>query len=119
MNEECLKGILTLLNQWWTTEDILEETLRARVVLIFKKGDSGLYENYRPISLLNSLYDIHSNNSKKNLKHIRQILTNNTIWFQKRQKHSRRNTNHKKSSRTWTTNKKQTTHGTTRLGKSI
>ena len=60
LNEECLKGILTLLNQWWTTEDIPEETLRARVVLIFKKGDSGLYENYRPISLLNSLYKIYT-----------------------------------------------------------
>ena len=56
MNNECLQEIANLLNQWWTEEDIPIETLKARVVLIYKKGDTGKYENYRPISLLNTLY---------------------------------------------------------------
>ena len=34
------------------------EMLKAEVVLIFKKGDTNTYENYRPISLLNSSYKI-------------------------------------------------------------
>ena len=55
MNNECLQEVANLLNQWWNEEDIPEETLRARVVLIYKKGDTGKYENYRPISLLNAI----------------------------------------------------------------
>ena len=57
--------------------------------------------------------------TKKNSKHTRQTLTTNTIWIQKRQKHSRRNTTNKKSSRTWAPNKQQTTPSITRLGKSL
>ena len=58
MNEENLDKILALLNTWWREENIEEEDLKARVVLIFKKGDSNKFENYRPISLLNTLYKI-------------------------------------------------------------
>jgi Holliday junction resolvase-like predicted endonuclease len=58
MNEENLNRILELLNTWWREENIEEADLRARVVLIFKKGDSNIFENYRPISLLNTLYKI-------------------------------------------------------------
>ena len=34
------------------------EELKARVVLIYKEGDTNKFENYRPISLLNTLYKI-------------------------------------------------------------
>jgi hypothetical protein len=34
------------------------EQLEARVTLIHKKGKTDQYENYRPISLLNTLYQI-------------------------------------------------------------
>ena len=37
-----------------------KEMLEARVVSIFKKGDASNMENYRPISLLNSLYKIYA-----------------------------------------------------------
>ena len=47
-----------LLNEWWKTEKIPEEQLKARVVLIFKKGDSSDWSNFRPISFLNSIYKI-------------------------------------------------------------
>ncbi len=60
MDNDCLQEIADLLNQWWNEEDIPEETLRARVVLIYKKGDAGTYENYRPISLLNANYKIYA-----------------------------------------------------------
>ena len=60
MDNERLSAIADLLNQWWNEEDIPTETLRARVVLIYKTGDTGKYENYRPISLLNALYKIYA-----------------------------------------------------------
>ena len=58
MNEDSLTQVLQILNEWWRDENIPEETLRARVVMIYKKGDTSKFENYRPISLLNSLYKI-------------------------------------------------------------
>ena len=55
VKREILRNIL---NDWWIKEDIPEEQLQARVVLIFKKGDSSNWGNFRPISLLNSTYKI-------------------------------------------------------------
>ncbi len=46
------------MNDWWREEEIPEEQLRARVVMISKKGDTSNYENYSPISLLNTIYNI-------------------------------------------------------------
>ena len=60
MDDENLANTLELLNQWWKEEKIPEETLNARVVMIYKKGDTSKYENYRPISLLNSIYKIYT-----------------------------------------------------------
>ena len=60
MDNTSMEGIRELLNKWWQEEDIPIETLKARVVLIYKKGDTGKYENYRPISLLNAIYKIYA-----------------------------------------------------------
>ncbi len=58
MTEEGLDELRKLFQKWWDEEDIPGEELRARVVLIYKKGNTNLYENYRPTSLLNSTYKI-------------------------------------------------------------
>ncbi len=60
MGEEGLEEIRGILNDWWKEEDIPEEQLRARVVLIYKKGDTSKYENYRQISLLNIIYKLYA-----------------------------------------------------------
>ena len=55
MNKGNLEEILKIINKWWNEEEIPEEQLKARIVLIFKnKGNS----NYRPIALTNSMYKI-------------------------------------------------------------
>ena len=54
-NDVTLELVLETLNDWWTTEQLPQAQLQSRIVLIFKKGGSGLLSNYRPISLLNAI----------------------------------------------------------------
>ena len=56
MNDQTLEVILNIINEWWEQEQTPDEAMNARVVLIYKKGDTSLCENYRPISLLNTCY---------------------------------------------------------------
>ena len=60
LNEEALLDLETLYGEWWEKELVPNEALEARVVMIFKKGSSTSFENYRPISLLNSTYNIYA-----------------------------------------------------------
>ena len=62
--------LLELLNDWWQNENMPKEVLRARVVLIFKKGDSTDLANYRPTSLLNSIYKIFAAILQKRISNI-------------------------------------------------
>ena len=58
LNEVNLLELLHMLNQWWNREHIPEEALKAKVILIFKKCDAEHLENHRPISLLNTCYNV-------------------------------------------------------------
>ena len=58
LEEANLGPLLELIQAWWQDESISEEDLRARVVLIYRNGDTNKFENYRPISLLNTLYKL-------------------------------------------------------------
>ena len=51
--------LLTLLNYWWSQNEIHEEVLCARLVPIYKQGSPDEAANYRPILLLNSIYKIY------------------------------------------------------------
>ena len=50
--------LLDLFNSWWHSRTAPSALFTARVVPIFKKGDTDVASNYRPISLLNSFYKI-------------------------------------------------------------
>ena len=58
LEQDTMALVLGILNEWWCNENIPREILRARVVLIFKKGKTSNLANYRPISSLNSIYKI-------------------------------------------------------------
>ena len=51
--------LLQLINSWWSNKTAPEELFLARVAPIFKKGDTDIASNYRPISLLNSIYKVY------------------------------------------------------------
>ena len=55
---EALQVITDHLNDWIETGTLDAEQLQARVASLFKKGDYKSAENYRPISLLNTIYKI-------------------------------------------------------------
>ena len=58
LNQTNRVRLLVVINDWWLGENMPEDVLLARVVLIYKKGDSSKCENYRPISLSNTIYKI-------------------------------------------------------------
>ena len=58
MDSDNLREITNILQEWWETEDIPQENNLADVVTIYKKGRVDDPANYRPISLLQSLYKI-------------------------------------------------------------
>ena len=58
LDEQHLGMVLKIFDDWWYNNHIPQDELQATVVLIFKKGNTKLLENYRPISLLNTLYKL-------------------------------------------------------------
>ena len=58
MKDNNLIFVLDTINQWWNCKIITPEILRARIASIYQQGISNMQENYRPTSLLNSIYKI-------------------------------------------------------------
>ena len=55
-----MSRVLGLINQWWNKGIFPYDKLQAYIASIYKKGDPKKQENYRPISLLNSIYKIYA-----------------------------------------------------------
>ena len=60
LDESNLGRVLELLNFWWENNIFPEDKLKAYVASIYKKGDPKQQGNYRPISLLSSIYKIYA-----------------------------------------------------------
>ena len=57
-DQHHLQIVLDLINAYWNGEPMPIEYTQAQVILLFKKGDKTNLANYRPISLLNTNYNI-------------------------------------------------------------
>ena len=60
LTDDALEVILQVLNQCWEQEILPDDLEEANVVTLYKKGKVEDPANYRPISLLNSLYKIYA-----------------------------------------------------------
>ena len=67
MNDENLEVLVDIINEWWNQSTFPENLLNALVASLYKKGDPKQQKNYRPISLLNSIYKIYAAVLKKRL----------------------------------------------------
>ena len=84
LNPQNRTCVLDIINEWWSSETIPAAQLRARVVTIFKKGDTQNIANYRPISLLNAFYKLFAAMIRKRLADIVDPHISNleyTVWF--------------------------------------
>ena len=59
LDRDNRKTLLNLINIWWCNKSAPHDLFRARVVPIFKKGETDNAANYRPISLLSSIYKVY------------------------------------------------------------
>ena len=59
-NDNTLEYLLKLLNRWWEEEQTPNDLTKANVASIYKKGNTDQQENYRPISLLKSIYKLYA-----------------------------------------------------------
>jgi len=62
-----LKDFLDLCNECWRSSMVPGDWMTARVVMIFKKGDPALCDNYRPICLTAVAYRIYASLVKQRL----------------------------------------------------
>jgi len=60
LDEPNVNRVLNLINFWWASGAFPADKLKAHVASLYKKGDPKKQENYRPISLLNSIYKLYA-----------------------------------------------------------
>ena len=79
MDDTNFVGITDVSNDWWGKEWVPGGLNEARVVLNFKKGYTKNLKNYRPTSVLNSIYKIFTAILRQELR---------TSWMPIYKKHS-------------------------------
>ena len=57
-----------MLNTWWESASVPNELTQAEVASIYKKGNTELQDNYRPISLLPVAYKVFAHILKKRIE---------------------------------------------------
>ena len=59
LDDQNRQALLDLINSFWISKEAPHSLFAARVVPIYKKGDTDNAANYRPISLLSSIYKVY------------------------------------------------------------
>ena len=84
---EIIESMTRLLNIWWETETVPRELTQAHIASVYKKGNTDLQDNYRPLSLLNIIYKIYVKIIKQRLDEgIEHLLQYTQFGFRKSRK---------------------------------
>ena len=78
LNDTARGKLLNLLNEWWIKKEVPEDILTAKVFSLYKKGNASAQENYRPLSLLSSLYKVFAAILKERIEEGLRLSINNT-----------------------------------------
>ena len=60
LSADAREHVVKFLNDCWLREEFLEDFEKADVITLYKKGNVADPSNYRPISLLDTLYKIYA-----------------------------------------------------------
>ena len=60
LSAELQQVLLDIKNRWAMSGDVPVELTKAEVAMIHKKGDTGLLDNFKPISPLNVIYKLYA-----------------------------------------------------------
>ena len=84
MDDDNLEHVSEVINNWWENKADATELTKALVVSLYKKGDPKKQENYRPISLLKSIYKIYAGILKKRIEEgIEEDIQKSQFGFRK------------------------------------
>ena len=67
MDDNNRTRVLILLNKWWTEGIFPEDKMQAYIASIYIKKGTPKNENYRPISLLTSIYKVYTSLLQKRI----------------------------------------------------
>ena len=84
LDEESRKCILNELNKCWINESIIKDIDDAKLAIVYKKGNTELPQNYRPIALLNVIYKLLASIIQKRLSNkMDDVIDKNQYGFRK------------------------------------
>ena len=120
LDEGNLTNVLIMINEWWTCGTFPIDKLEAEVVSLYKKGDPLNPANYRPISLLCSIYKIYAGLIQKRLSEAMDAdISDLQFAFRKKEIDCTTNYLHQKNFRCGGSNQKTSLFDIFGLGKSV
>ena len=78
---EIIEEIQKILNECWDRNIMPEELELVEVVTLYRKGNVQNPANYRPISLLNAMYNVFAGIIKSRIEEGVEEELQNTKWF--------------------------------------
>ena len=84
LNATNCEKLLAMMNHWWVSKTWPGKMEEARIAALYKKGDPEKPENYRPLSLLNTLFKLLAAMMKRRIEaEVEHTMGGTQIGFRK------------------------------------